>query len=67
MLGRTSLLVGFYLVAKIVLLVQAGAAFCPNIAERQEWSDFPSAAPFSSLTMPHFQEGFEQQGKNPLS
>ncbi|KAJ7322965.1 tyrosinase, partial [Mycena albidolilacea] len=39
MLGRTSLFVGFYLVAKIVLLVHAGAAFCPSIAERQEWRD----------------------------
>ncbi|KAJ7847812.1 tyrosinase [Mycena olivaceomarginata] len=39
MLGQTSLFVGFYLIAKIVLLVQAGAAFCPNIAERQEWRD----------------------------
>jgi hypothetical protein len=66
MLGQTSLLVGFYLVAKIVLLVQAGTAFCQNIAERQEWSNFPSA-PFSSIPMPHFQEGFDQQAKNPLS
>jgi hypothetical protein len=62
MLGQTSLFVGFYLVAKIVLLVQAGAAFCPDIAERQEWSDFPSA-PFSSIPMPHFRRDLTNKQK----